>query len=923
MCVIDMLINDRHEPVDLEPGVKPVLRWHMGNSQRPPCGGGIDAYRVVVSSQADYAAIGAGDVWDSGRVEGDGYEGVVLDVDMSPARRYWVNVRIWDSCGEASDWAQPVTFGTGAGRDWQARPIWIAHRDAGDEPEHLGNAAGWAVLQGVIDLPDEPIAWATLNATGASTRPTRQFVYRMWLNGGFVGCGPVFPTGVETRYDGYDVTQLLQPGVANVIGVIAYAMEDRRFAAQLDVCFENGEVRHYGTGADWLGFDGAKVWPAGASIGTQYFDAPAENLETAAYPFDFDRVGMAGEADWQPVEVKDDFAQLCATAADKLELHDERAESARINPVTGGVVLDFGRAWMGGIALSLDIDEPVDLAIRYGEVLEDDGSVKYHLSCFNTYEDIWRLTPEASGRRLETWGIRVFRYVEVIPSKPIDDLLGRLTCNVNGVELGGAGLTAAVLASPMSSLAGASETSDDVLNQVWELSRHTIEAFNGNMYVDSWTRERAAYEADAWIQQRAHLALEDAPALGELTVDRLIANRTWPTEWPLYLILAVHDSWLRTGSPDQARRDYEALVGLLPERYLDGDSGLIIKDPGHSSRMDGDLVDWPMSERDGFVFGRVNTVINALSSAAYAAMGELAGLLGRDGDADRFTRIAARMRAAIHERLWDESRGVYVDGFDPVGENPDQAVDEGRPAGCGRIDHASLHANAFVLAFAEVPAERAGRVGEYLRSRGMACSVYAAAVYLDGLFRAGLGDDAVRLLAAHKGLRSWANMLGTGGGGTMEAWDLSLKPNTTYSHPWAASPVYLIPEGVLGVRMITPGFRRFAVIPQMGALTSARTSLPTRAGMIEVAATRSDEGRGPAVNGGFRLEITVPPRTEATVVLPGRAGYAPGDSLPVMVDAREESLTSLAAPRRVGGTLCPAGTVVIEQVRPGRHVFVL
>lgn len=44
------------------------------------------------------------------------------------------------------------------------------------------------------------------------------------------------------------------------------------------------------------------------------------------------------------------------------------------------------------------------------------------------------------------------------------------------------------------------------------------------------------------------------------------------------------------------------------------------------SQMDGDLVDWPPVERDGYVFGRVGTVISALVSAAYKAMASPMGV---------------------------------------------------------------------------------------------------------------------------------------------------------------------------------------------------------------------------------------------------------------------------------------------------------
>nr|WP_277347679.1 family 78 glycoside hydrolase catalytic domain [Bifidobacterium sp. DSM 109958] len=699
--------------------------------------------------------------------------------------------------------------------------------------------------------------------TAASVKPGRQFVYRAWLNGAFVGLGPTFPTGDEARTDGFDVTGLIRPGARNAIGVVAWTLEDRRFLAQLDLGLADGRVLHLDNGGadtpaiSWTGIVGNAAYPDSLSSGTQYCESPSEDLQAQHYPFDLAEAG--GCAGWPAAAVREPFAALEPNPADKVTVdYEPVARATRIGE--GHVVLDFGRAWMGGIRLSLggisdNGGEDVDVRIRYGEVLNPDGTVKYQLSAFNTYEETWHVPagdPAAqSAQALESWGLKVFRYVELIGA---DDAASRAA--VDAVAAHPETVDAAAIVYPFDRSAADFTSSDATLNRVWDFCRNTIEAFDGPIYADSWTRERAAYEADAWLQWRAHLTLDDSPSVGAYSVDYLIANRTWPTEWPLYLILAVHDAWMATGSLEQARRDYDRLTELLPDRYLDEESGFVVKDPGDSSVMDGDLVDWPPAERDGFTFGRVNTVINALASQAYADMAELAHALGRADDAARFADVAARMRRAINERLFDDFQGAYLDGLDTGAD--------GHP-----INHASEHASAFALAFAQVPADRVRRIGTFLEAKGMACSVYAAAVLLDGLYRAGFGDLANRLIASHEHPRSWWNMIRSGAGGTSEGWDVSIKGNTTYSHPWAASPAFLLPQGVLGIRPTKPGYREFAVTPQLGSLREVSATVPTPFGPVRAEARRDDAG-------ATSVTVTVPAFTVATVEIDGERHTVPG-----------------------------------------------
>ncbi|PJM73351.1 hypothetical protein CS006_04745 [Bifidobacterium primatium] len=610
------------------------------------------------------------------------------------------------------------------------------------------------------------------------------------------------------------------------------------------------------------------------------------------------------DIDWAGAKVKPAFDELRAAPIDKPELREWTAVD-KWKTDDGRLVLDFGRAVAGGIRMAAYASSPTNLVIRYGEVLNDDRTVKYRLSAYNTYQDIWHFEPNKLKVPLSarTWGMRVFRYVEILPDHRDDELIDTLYNSDTAVM-------ARALIYPFRGDEKGFESSDETLNRVWNLCRKTIEGLNVNMYVDSWTRERIPYEADAWLQQRAHLALDNAPALGEYSIDFLLANRTWPTEWPMYLVAAVYNEWVQTGSLKQAREHWDQIVSMLPNDHLDDASGLIVKDPGESSHTDGDLVDWPPAERDGFEFGRVNTVINALAVYVYRCASRLASELGRNDEARKYFRIASRMNRAINEKLWDDKTGAYVDGLD-TGADGEQ------------LGHCSEHASAFVLSGCRVPAERIPRVVEFLHGKGMACSVYVAAVLLEGLYKAGAGTWANALIAATEGERTWQHMIDQGAGATMEAWSLDLKSNTTYSHPWACSPAYLLPRYMVGVHPLEPGFREFVVAPQSGSVREASAVVPTGAGDIE-ASYRLLGGTIPMPGDqrvdGIEITLTVPIGTTADVIVPpltgGKGTLMLNGTEAVAADA------SMGMPTTIAQGNYPEGARRIHGLTAGRHVIV-
>ena len=263
-------------------------------------------------------------------------------------------------------------------------------------------------------------------------------------------------------------------------------------------------------------------------------------------------------------------------------------------------------------------------------------------------------------------------------------------------------------------------------------------AFAG-IYVDG-DRERIPYEADAYINQLGHYYTDREYSLARVTNEYFIHHPTWPTEWILHTVPLFYNDMMFTGNIESVSHFYEelkhkTLISLAKSDGLISSAGVtdeIMKSLGFSDTKEQlrDIVDWPPSqkdtgwklatpegERDGYEMVEVNTVVNAFHYQNLVLMAEIASHLGKDIDAVLYKSRAEHVKKSINEKLFDKSKGIYVDG-------------EGS-------DHSSLHANMIPLAFNLVPPDYLNTVIGFIKSRGMACSVYGAQYLLEGLYKAG------------------------------------------------------------------------------------------------------------------------------------------------------------------------------------------
>lgn len=547
----------------------------------------------------------------------------------------------------------------------------------------------------------------------------------------------------------------------------------------------------------------------------------------------------------------------------------------RLTQVSPGVqVCDFGKAAYGQLQLSLTSHTGRDtVVVHLGEAIsggrvnrKPGGTIRYSqytlplLQGTHTYHVKIRPDGRNTDARANESGVK-----PILMPEYIGEVTPFRYCEIENYpqELHQGDVIRPSVHYMFNQEASSFHSSDTVLNQVWDLCKYTIcgTSFSG-VYVDG-DRERIPYEADALINQLGHYGVDSEYSMARYSIDYLMQYPTWPTEWILQTALMVWDEYLYTADTQLMKRHYDMLKAktLLALRQPNGlistkltpQTPEFLRSIGYRGKSIRDIVDWPQSgafgvgkkeagEADGYKLGEYNTVVNAYHYRNLRLISQMAHLLGKTEDEQQYAREADRVLKQFNTLLFNAQEGCYMDGLD--------------------TDHASLHANMFPVAFDMVSPGQLPRVLEFMRSRGMACSVYGAQFLLDALYQAGDADYALSLMNATTE-RSWYNMIRIGSTMGLEAWDARFKNNLDWNHAWGAAPANVIPRKLMGVEPAEPGFRTIRIKPQPGSLAQAEALIPTIRGGVKVS-FQNQPGQP------FQLQVEIPANTQAEVYLPLR-----------------------------------------------------
>ncbi|MCQ2184762.1 MAG: family 78 glycoside hydrolase catalytic domain [Bacteroidales bacterium] len=562
-------------------------------------------------------------------------------------------------------------------------------------------------------------------------------------------------------------------------------------------------------------------------------------------------------------------------------------QPSRVANLAGKVTLvDFGRDAYAQASVTVRSEADDTLTVHFGEALDGNGRILRNPAPSSIRYSRYTI-PVKAGEHTCDIAIRPDgRNSTIVPGRSYNPVLmpsqiGEVTpFRYVEVEWGGEsteipGIIRHTVTYPFDDNASDFRCSDEVLNRVWDLCKYSIKATTAlGVYIDG-DRERIPYEADALINQLGHYCTDREYALARYSVDYLCRNATWPTEWIMQAALMCWNDYMATGDPRLLEKNYDilkarTLVGLRDSTGLIStrtglQSADLMRSIGYAGSQIRDIVDWPQSgacgvekaeggEADGFVMSTYNCVVNAYHYRNLVLMGKIAGVLGRESEAAEWKADAETFRKLFNDKFFDAAAGRYIDGLDaqgkPVGLDPD-----GKSVG-----HSALHSNMFALDFGLVPRSETGRVVSYIKSRGMACSVFGAQFLLESLYGAGEDDYALSLLAG-TGLRSWYNMIRRGSTITLEAWDDVFKPNLDWNHAWGAAPANIIPMYLMGITPVEPGCSRISVRPLLGSLDSAFVRVPTIRGAVSVSARRLSGGK-------TEISVELPANMTADIYLP-------------------------------------------------------
>ncbi|MFI3302517.1 MAG: family 78 glycoside hydrolase catalytic domain [Rikenellaceae bacterium] len=570
------------------------------------------------------------------------------------------------------------------------------------------------------------------------------------------------------------------------------------------------------------------------------------------------------QSDFSQVEqftlaTQEDMASSIVTSNHILSREDSAISTKEV--AKGEYLFDFGRAAFGTLRLDMKVSEDTKIIVRAGEQLSDKGrivrkpkgtirycEVEVELKKGESAYDVIfpknkRNTAAMAIPIPKDWGVIMpFRYVEI--------------ANIGANDIGKLKPSRKVWYGHREPLGGF-ESSNSTLDSIWEICRYTIEATDFLGYYIDGDRERIPYEADAYINQLCHYAVDAEYAIGKKSLEYFISHATWPTEWFLHTIMIAYQDYMHTGDTRIIAKYYDTLKDKTLHE-LSREDGLIstksekmtkefMQKVGYKqfSRGISDIVDWPPAsftkdknsagERDGHEMMPINTVVNSFYYLTLTQMSEMANVIGKESDSKEFAHMAREVKESINTKLFDSTKGIYVDG-------------EGSA-------HSSLHSNMLPVACGVIEPENMASVAEFIKSRGMACSVYGAQYLFEALYAAGESQYALELMT-NKSDRGWYNMIKVGSTMTLEAWDIKYKNNLDWNHAWGAAPANLIPRQMWGIQPTQPGYKHAHIKPQLANLTHSQIAVPTLQG--EILASYSNEG-------GVKLyELYIPANMSAT-----------------------------------------------------------
>jgi len=888
----------------------PRLSWLLAPA---PNVRGQGAYHVLVASAPEILGKDRGDLWDSGRVSSGQstwieYRGKTL---VSSQRVYW-KVRAWSDAGKASPWSEVATWSMGLLQpsDWQAK--WIG------QPRPDGAAEGAPLpfpwLRKTFTLAQKPRrAVAYVNPLG---------YYELYINGKKVDDHVLSPAvsdySKRSLYVAHEVADYLVPGrnvVALWLGRGWYVKghpgvihDGPLVRAQIDIIPREGGTTRVVTDETWK-LRESPLTPLGR--GTAFGDYGGERYDASLDLPDWNSVDL-DDAGWQAAAVFTPPDVL--TAAQMVEPNRivETIKAARVEAYPrGGWIIDMGKNFTGWLEIKLPpIARGWTVKLEYSDQLERDkpapgapprggagpatpanvpgqtapgarggiatpppgsapptggaagrgaaqpgapgaaagagrggrgGNPTDLPNTFNQRDEIVGTGAAVTFR--SRFNYHAFRYVRIIGGDAAPDVSS----------------ATGYLIRTDYERAGEFTSSNELLNQIYAMVTRTYEALTlGGYVVDCPTRERLGYGGDAGTSMETGMLNFSTGGL----YNRWLANwrdsqvesgslphtaPNYPNQggggpmWGGFVVTLPWQMYLQYGDTRVLETNYPMIQKWLGYLASETRDDLLLTHTSHAISDNWNFLgDW-LTPKGSF---RGNTPpAQQINSVHYVYQLQLAariaGVLGKAADAAAYGARAAAVSKAVHQRFFNPGDSSYTNG---------DSVQEAFPLLTGIVPP-ELRKGVMDKLENTIRVQNNGHLDTGMHG------TYFVMKYLMEADR----NDLVFEMASKKDYPGWGYMLANGATTVWEGWT-----GQSHIHDTLISIGAWFTQGVAGIRSDgkSPGFQHFVIKPALvGDLTFAKAKYRSIHG--EIASDWRIE------NGTFKLSVTVPPGTTATVFVPG------------------------------------------------------
>ncbi|WP_127479258.1 family 78 glycoside hydrolase catalytic domain [Nocardioides pantholopis] len=707
---------------------------------------------------------------------------------------------------------------------------------------------------------------ADKTVTQARVYATARGIYELNLNGEKVGDQFLAPgwTDYEDRiqHQTYDVTELVTSGANS-------------FGAELADGWWGGKVGMWGPGvygndlslvarlrldysdgtSEWVDTD-AESWSSHTGPYTFTDNIDGESYDARQEQPGWDEAGF-DDAGWAAAVARPSATELVVPQPDEpVRATQELATVERTEPAPGAFVYDLGQNMVGVARMRLQGRAGTTVTIRYGEMLNPDGTLYTANLRAAKVTDRYTFAEDGTITYEPKFTQHGFRYVEIVGAS---------------TPPAAADVTGVVWESDLADT-GELETSDPMLNQ---LASNISWGQRGNFLsipTDTPARdERLGWTGDINVFAPTASYLKDTRAFLRKWMtdlrDSAYPNGNIPgvapqpkgidlgsgLGWSDAVITVPYAVWHSQGDTAIVRENYAAMTAYLD--FVRAGAGPDLVDTAR-----GNWDDW-LNLDDPTPTGVLGTAYLAEDARMLA---EMATAIGEDEDAAELTELSARVREVFAAEL------VAADGT----VNGNSQTGYALALGMDLVPDEELRARVAARFVAKLAS----------KNNHLSTGFLGTPWLLPALSSIGRDDLAYTLLT-HKDFPSWGYEVENGATTMWERWD-SIKPDgsfgdvgmNSFNHYAYGAVGDWMYQNIGGISALEAGYRRIRVAPVVGGgLTRGGGDYDSVYGRISTDWTVEGED--------LHLRVDVPANTTAEVVLPAPNVFSATESGTLLRDA--------------------------------------